>query len=123
MRPESSGRTPRRRGKPERPESCESGIATTQQIRGSTIQACPCSARIYACERATELHDDGFVHPDFYMIAACTSQEIEHDVTVTATLPSGTKIRFTLAPAVATGSDISSCGDTLRKTEFEAVVP
>lgn len=71
----------------------------------------------------TEEHADGFIHPDFYMIPACSTEEIAHAFKVNADLAPGAKITFTLRPAVATGDGIGSCEDTLRKSAFDVVVP
>lgn len=70
-----------------------------------------------------ETHADGYVHPDLYMIASCTTEPVAHAFTVRETLPSGTTVRFVLSPVVATGDGIASCGGTLRSSTFDVVVP
>lgn len=70
-----------------------------------------------------ETHADGFIHPDRYMIAACTTEAVSHAFEVRADVPSGAQVRFVLTPAVATGNGISSCDGTLRSSSFGVVVP
>ena len=84
--------------------------------------------RVFSADRrvrtGTEDHGDPFVHPDFYMIAECSTQFSEHaGVRVLEDIPSGTQIVLRIEPAVATGNGIDSCGDTLQTTVFAFVVP
>lgn len=72
----------------------------------------------------TEEHGDPAVHPDYYMIAECSTQASAfQSVHVVQEVPSGTRIDLRLEPAVATGDGIDSCGDTLKKSTFSFAVP
>lgn len=71
----------------------------------------------------TEAHGDGIVRPDFYMVPSCSDNDATHSFVVESAVPSGTRITLEIAPAVATGDDISSCGDTLRKSTFTVIAP
>jgi len=58
------------------------------------------------------------------MIATCSTQETSHQgIHVVGDVASGTRISVRIEPAVATGSGIDSCGDTLKTSTFDIVVP
>lgn len=72
------------------------------------------------------LADSGatIVEPDLYALSPCMVHESrDHHFALLADLPSGAPLTFTLAPAVATGEDIGTCGDTLSTTTFGVTVP
>lgn len=72
----------------------------------------------------TEAHGDPIVHPDLYALSACMVYDShDHGFTLLSAVPSGTKLTFTLTPAVAADHDISSCEGTLPKTVASFTVP
>jgi hypothetical protein len=65
----------------------------------------------------TEAHGDPAVHPDLYALGPCVVYDSrDHGFTLSSDIPTGTRLTFTLSPAVATGSDISSCDGSLRRS-------
>lgn len=72
----------------------------------------------------TEAHGDGVVHPDLYALAACTaSLSRDHGFEVLSEMPSGTRVTFTMFPAVATGNGISGCDGALAQQTLTVTVP
>lgn len=60
--------------------------------------------------------------PDLYALSKCSTHDYAHGFTMKSPVPSGTKVRFTLAPMAANGMGISTCPDTPSAT-IEATVP
>lgn len=72
----------------------------------------------------TEAHGDGVVHPDLYSLAACNvSLSRDHGFELISDVPSGTKLTFTLSPAVASGDAIDTCDGTLAQKTLTVTVP
>jgi hypothetical protein len=72
----------------------------------------------------TEAHGDGVVHPDLYALAACTaSMSRDHGFELLADLPSGTRLTFTMSPAVASVDAIDTCDGTLAQKTLTVTAP